>query len=120
MTILGSCHCGAVKFQFKDQPESATECNCSLCRRLATLWIYSSAENIIINAPQGGFVSYTHGDKNLAINSCITCGCTTHWEDVKGVAAGKMAVNLRLADPAIVADIPVRRFDGADTWTFLD
>lgn len=31
-----------------------------------------------------------------------------------------MAVNLRLADPDVVAAVPVRRFDGADSWTFLD
>jgi hypothetical protein len=31
-----------------------------------------------------------------------------------------MAVNLRLADPKDIKDIPLRHFDGADTWTFLD
>ena len=31
-----------------------------------------------------------------------------------------MAVNLRLADPDVVAKVPVRHFDGADTWEFLD
>jgi hypothetical protein len=31
-----------------------------------------------------------------------------------------MAVNARLMTPGDLADIPVRRFDGADTWTYLD
>ena len=31
-----------------------------------------------------------------------------------------MGVNARLMAPEIVAAARVRRFDGADTWTFLD
>jgi hypothetical protein len=31
-----------------------------------------------------------------------------------------MGVNARLMDPADIADVPVRRFDGAATWTYLD
>jgi hypothetical protein len=31
-----------------------------------------------------------------------------------------MAVNLRLADPDVMAAVPIRHFDGADTWEFLD
>jgi hypothetical protein len=31
-----------------------------------------------------------------------------------------MAVNMALCDAAAIRQIPVRRFDGADTWTFLD
>lgn len=31
-----------------------------------------------------------------------------------------MAVNASLADPERLRDIPVRHFDGADTWEFLD
>jgi hypothetical protein len=31
-----------------------------------------------------------------------------------------MGVNARLMEPAIVAAARVRRFDGADTWTFLE
>ena len=31
-----------------------------------------------------------------------------------------MAVNMRMAEPAAIAGIPVRHFDGADTWAYLD
>jgi hypothetical protein len=34
--------------------------------------------------------------------------------------ATKMAVNARMMDPEEIADIPVRRFDGASSWTYLD
>jgi hypothetical protein len=31
-----------------------------------------------------------------------------------------MKVNARLFDPAVIENWRVRRFDGADSWTFLD
>jgi hypothetical protein len=31
-----------------------------------------------------------------------------------------MGVNARNFDPEVIAGVRVRRFDGADTWTYLD
>ena len=39
-TIEGACHCGAVRWRFNGTPEGATACNCTVCRRHGTLWIY--------------------------------------------------------------------------------
>lgn len=33
-----SCHCGAVEYGFEGLPESATACNCTVCRRYRVLW----------------------------------------------------------------------------------
>ena len=38
--MKGSCHCGAVHWHFEGVPESATACNCSVCRRYGALWVY--------------------------------------------------------------------------------
>lgn len=35
--LLGSCHCGAVKFEVRTAVTPATRCNCSLCRRKGAL-----------------------------------------------------------------------------------
>ncbi|WP_439898055.1 GFA family protein [Aquabacterium humicola] len=35
--LRGSCHCGAVQWRFDGEPESATACNCTVCRRCGTL-----------------------------------------------------------------------------------
>jgi len=34
---IGSCHCGAIKFEVTAPIEPATRCNCSLCRRKGAL-----------------------------------------------------------------------------------
>ncbi|WP_341365456.1 GFA family protein [Yoonia sp. BS5-3] len=116
--ITGTCHCGAVRYEFRHSPSRTTSCNCSICRRLGTLWIYAPIADVTIDGPTRG---YAHGDKNLAIHHCPTCGCVTHWENLHPEKPDAyMAVNLRLADPNVIASVPVRRFDGAETWTFLD
>jgi hypothetical protein len=82
------------------------------------LWIYAELTKVQVDGPTTG---YAWGDKQLAFHHCVTCGCTTHWAPLNPTEPEPyMAVNLRLAAPEVIAGIPVRRFDGADTWAFLD
>lgn len=119
MPVEGCCHCGAVTYLYDYEPDKATSCNCSICRRLGALWIYAPVDKISVSGPTR---SYIQGDKLLAFHSCEICGCTTHWENLQPELedAPYMAVNLRLAAPEVVAKVRVRHFDGADSWTFFD
>lgn len=38
--IEGSCVCGAVHWTFAGQPDGATACNCTACRKYGALWAY--------------------------------------------------------------------------------
>lgn len=115
--ITGSCHCGAVRYEIT-RPKGATACNCSICRRLAALWVYAPPVKGRVIAEPDATIAYAWGDKGLAFHTCKTCGATTHWASL---IDDRFAVNLRLADdPDIVATTRVRHFDGADSWTFLD
>ena len=60
------------------------------------------------------------GDKTLATIRCTTCGCVTHWEPLDPKPGAKHGVNLGNFDPELIAAVRVRRFDGADTWEFID
>jgi len=116
--IEASCHCGAVKLEVEVEvaPTELTSCNCSICRRLGTLWCYFAPALVRVTGPTA---TYRWGDKTLDLHRCASCGCTTHW-----VATDpdyqRMGVNARLLDPAIVEAARIRRLDGADTWKFLD
>jgi hypothetical protein len=118
--ISGSCHCGAVSWRFESQPTRATACNCTLCRRYGALWIYGHEnEDVFVSGPTS---AYLQGDKSLANHFCTKCGCMAYWRGCTPEADGRtrVAVNARLADdPESVANIPVKRFDGFDTWTAL-
>jgi hypothetical protein len=52
---------------------------------------------------------------------CPDCGCVAYWRGLAPDAQGRrrMAVNLRLAEPAEVAPVAIAHFDGLDSFTDL-
>ena len=117
MTIEASCHCGAVRVEVDTAPELLTSCNCSVCRRLGSLWAYYSPSRVRIT---GATVTYRWGDRMLDLHHCGTCGCTTHWTGIDPSVGDRTGVNTRLMDPAVVAGVRIKRVDGAaDTWAEL-
>ncbi len=118
MTVTATCHCGAIRIEAA-APEKLTDCNCSLCRRIGGLWAYYVPSDVIVSHGEGALDGYIQGDRSLTTWRCHVCGCVTHWTAIDPTYQ-RMAVNARLMPPDIVAAARIRRFDGADTWTFLD
>lgn len=116
----GSCHCGAVRLTLPSTPESATLCNCSICRRGGGPWVYFEFGSVKIEGHPEHTSEYVWGDKSLRRIFCKHCGCVTHWEPIDPQPGAKHGVHLGCFDPALIAQVRVRRFDGADTWTFID
>lgn len=117
--LEGRCHCGAVSWRFDAEPDGATSCNCTVCRRHGALWIYGH-EGVDVSVA-GPTSTYIRGEGHLAFHFCAVCGCVCYW---RGLALGadgtrRMAVNVRLAEPSTVAHLPIDHFDGLDTFTDL-
>jgi len=118
MSVEGSCHCGAVTIELSRAPSELTSCNCSICRRLGTLWAYYAPADVRI---AGATAAYCWGDKTIDFHRCTTCGCTTHWAPRPGRDGGRMGINARLLAPEVFGAARVRRLDGAsDDWKYLD
>lgn len=117
--IEGTCHCGAVRIEVAEAPAQVTECNCSICRRVGTLWAYYAPAQVHIVGPTA---TYRHGDKTIDFHHCAVCGCTTHWSPIAGVRdTARMGINARLLDAEVLARARVRRLDGAsENWRYLD
>ena len=115
--IQGSCHCGAVSWLFEGQPEDATACNCTVCRRYGVLWAYDyDGEGIKVS---GNTRPYIRGEV-IEFRFCPVCGCVTYWRARREKdGRRRIAVNLRLAEPEAVARIPIRHFDGLKTFEDL-
>jgi len=116
--IEGSCLCGAVHWTFSGAPDGATVCNCTACRRYGVLWAYDhEGEGITV---AGATRAYARGSA-LEFHFCPTCGCLAFWRGLRTDDEGRrrIAVNLRLADPAAVAAIPIDRFDGLESFDDL-
>lgn len=118
--LQGRCHCGAVRLTLPAAPDKATQCNCSLCRRLGGLWAYYEFGSVTVEGHPEHTTDYVWGDKTLRTVRCAHCGCVTHWEPLAPEAGARHGVNLNNFDPKLVATVKVRRFDGAESWTFLD
>lgn len=118
--IKGECHCGAVRFCIKQEPRWLVDCNCSICRRIGALWGHVEIGSVVISGGAGATIAYCQGDRTLAIHTCKTCGCTTHWENLKPEESSKMAVNFRMCSEQDISKFKIRQFDGAETWQFLD
>jgi hypothetical protein len=120
--LTGTCHCGAVAWTFDRAPESATACNCTLCRRYGVLWIYDyEGEHVRLSGPTATYTRAGKPQPALEVHFCATCGCVAAWRGLRVEADGRrrMAVNVRLADPASVADLPIDHFDGLDAFDDL-
>lgn len=116
--MIGRCHCGQVQWTTTGPPERLVTCNCSICRKLGALWAHMPVDQVTIT---GETLSYIRSDcdGDISFHTCPTCGATTHWFPMQK-DGDLLAVNARLADPEALKGIPLRRFDGAETWTFLD
>lgn len=115
----GSCHCGQLRWRFAGAAESATACNCTICRRYGALWIYGwEGPEVEIT---GASAIYARG-RAIDYHFCPRCGCVAHyratWEEEPGLR--KVAFNIRLIDdPATVADLLIDHFDGFDSFDDL-
>ena len=116
--IQGSCLCGAVRWQFDGEPEGATICNCTACRRYGALWAYDyEGEGIDVSGATKGYVRAS----SLAFHFCPECGSMAYWRSLRPNREGRrrMAVNLRLTELGPIGDVPVDHFDGLDKWEDL-
>lgn len=116
----GTCHCGQVTWKLDTAPESATVCDCTICRRYGVIWAYgyigldihTSGETKMYRRPDGGAIDF---------HFCANCGCVTHYIATKEDQEGRRwtAVNLRLTEPALIAHLPIDHFDGLESFEDL-
>lgn len=117
--LKGSCLCGSVRWRFDGVPESATICNCSACRRYGALWAYDWEPGLV--SVEGKTTAYQRrADSPLGFHFCATCGCVAFWRGTREEdGKRRIAVNLRLSEPAAVSAIALDIFDGLDTFEDL-
>jgi len=111
--IETTCHCGSISVRVPRKPRTLTQCNCSICRRYAALWAYYKANEIQVRAKGGSTSSYMWGDRSIRFVRCRRCGCVTHWAEETQMVSGRVGVNMRNADPAILRSARIRYVDGS-------
>jgi hypothetical protein len=89
-----------------------------VCRRYGVLWAYDfEGARITVS---GLTQAYIRG-KGIGFHFCPVCGCVAFWRSLNPDEDGRrrIAVNLRLTEPEAVAQIPIDRFDGLQSFEDL-
>ena len=115
---IATCHCGTVKVEVPREPETITDCNCSICRRYGVLWAYYGDAEVTLTAAPGATDDYVWGDKTQKFIRCKHCGCVMQWKSLTVGADSNTGVNARNFEPPILGKVKIRLLDGADTWQY--
>jgi hypothetical protein len=82
------------------------------------LWAYHRPDEVNVIFEPGATGRYMWNDRCIEFYHCVTCGCTTPYEGVG--KEPRRVVNARSMDPDDIRGVPIRFFDGADSWQFVD
>ena len=118
----GRCHCGSVHWRFQGEIPAVTICNCTICRRYGVLWAYDyDGHGIHVDDPKAVLTGYVWGSRQISFNFCRVCGNLVSWRGLKPLPDGRtrMAVNVRLAEPEDVAQVPLQCFEGLHSFDDL-
>ena len=117
--IKATCHCGASRVTATELPEFLLDCNCSLCRRYKPLWAYYEGSQVKIES-EAPLLVYAWGEKRINFHFCPSCHCLLHNSSEAKEGQKRIGINTRMASPESINTVRVRKFDGADSWEFVD
>lgn len=111
----GSCHCGAIKFQFTAPKVTlGVRCDCSLCRRKGAIMtpFVLPPEQLKADLDDENLSTYQFGTCTAKHHFCRNCGIYTFHQTRS--FPGQFRINLGCVDDIDSTSLPVEFFPGAD------
>jgi hypothetical protein len=113
-THIGSCHCGAVRYEgMFEPPAKAIACNCSICSRAGWLLTFVPQTAFRLITGEDALSDYQFGTKKSHHPFCKTCGVRAFSRGTDETGKGRVAVNLRCVAGIDATKLPVEVIDGA-------
>lgn len=94
VTLKGSCHCGAVKFEttLTQGFASARRCSCSICRMRGAVAVTSTPSEFRITQGEDKLATYRFNTMSAEHHFCSVCGIYTHHK--RRSNPGQLGVNV--------------------------
>jgi hypothetical protein len=107
----GSCHCGRVRIEARAPADLVLlDCNCSMCARSGYLHLIVAADDFRLLAGGDELVEYRFGTGAAKHRFCRHCGVKSYY--VPRSHPDGYSVNARCLDPATIASMTIRPYDG--------
>lgn len=107
----GGCHCGRIKFEVEAPADiEAVECNCSICTKSGFLHLIVPKSRFSLIQGAEHLTPYTFNTGVAKHLFCKACGVKSFY--VPRSNPEGYSVNVNCLDPAAIAKITVRPFDG--------
>lgn len=111
---LGSCHCGAVRFEVQLDPEAGgSRCNCTICTKVAQTGAIAKPDALRLLAGEDSLSTYEWGGKTSRRFFCKHCGVHVFARGhLKELGGDYTSVNLNALDDLDVSTLKTIYWDG--------
>ncbi len=111
---LGTCHCGAVKFEaVVDLGKGVSRCNCTVCTKTAWLGAIVKPEAFTVLEGAENLTMYEWGFKTGKRYFCKICSVMCYGAGhLKEMGGDYVSINVNCIDDVELRDLSVLYFDG--------
>ncbi len=107
----GGCHCGRIRIEvFAPADLDLVDCNCSMCDCSGSLHLIVTADLFRLLAGEDSLTEYRFGTSTARHLFCRHCGVKPFY--IPRSHPDGFSVNARCLDPAKIASMRTRPFDG--------
>ena len=76
----GSCHCGAIELELREDPVEVSDCNCSICSKTGFLHLIVPHADFHLLSGQDDLTSYRFGTGAAEHMFCRHCGIKSFYQ----------------------------------------
>jgi hypothetical protein len=110
-TYNGSCHCGAVTFEFKSDLDAFMQCDCSLCRKKNAVMAAAHKDDVRILTGHDVLGQYRWNTRVARHYFCRICGIYTFHR--RRSKPDEYGINAFCIEDVDISKIPIKQGQGS-------
>ena len=111
-TYVGSCHCGAVRYEVETDLARVISCNCSMCSRTGWLLTFVPAAKFKLLSGDTALTDYRFHSEKIAHLFCKTCGIKSFGKGSMPSGEEMRAINVRCLEGVDPETLTITKVDG--------